>query len=91
MAIGPRRVSLFLLNRMIRIRGSFNSQFIRAYRYSETNWKDHLRQASSRRLLDYAYEVTTRLGHRPTCTHEGPCDILCEVDRIVRCIEVLQK
>ena len=91
MAIRPRRVSLFLLNRMIRIRGSINSLFFRACQYSVANWKDHLRQASSRRLLDYAYEVITRLGHRPTCTHEDPCDILCEADRIVRCIEVLQK
>ena len=50
------------------------------------NWKDHLRQASSRRLLDYAYAMTTRLGYR--CTHDDPCDGLCDVDGIIHCIEV---
>ena len=88
MAIGLRRVSLFLLNLMIRIKGYIDSLIIRAYRYAEANWKDHLHQANSRRLLDYAYEEISRLGHRPTCKHEDPCSILCEVDRIVRCIEV---
>ena len=80
-----------LLNRMIQIRGSINSLCIRAYQYAEVNWKDYLRQASSRRLLDYSKEVIARLGHLPTCKHEDPCDIFCEADRTVRCIEVLQQ
>ena len=51
---------------MIWVRRSLNPLFIRAYQYSIANWKDYLRQASSRRLLDYADEVITGLGHRPT-------------------------
>lgn len=85
MAIGPGRVSLFSLLCDLYIEIFLNSSF-RAYQYSVANWKDHLRQASSHRLLDYAYAVTSRLGHR--CAHDDPCDNICDPNRIIRCIEV---
>jgi hypothetical protein len=76
----------------IKNRKSINLILIRAYGYSVANWKYHLQQANPGHLLDYVSEVTQRLGHRPMCTHENPCDTLCkpEVDKTARWIEVLQ-
>ena len=77
---------------MIQLRESFNLTMHQGIPVcAEANWKDYLHQASSRRLLDYAKGVIARLSHQPICKHEDPCDILCEVDRTVRCIKVFQQ
>ena len=62
--------------------------FISAYQYALSQWKDHLRRANPRRLLNYAHVINVRSGHEPICTHENKCHILCEINGITRCIEV---
>lgn len=62
----------------------------RAYQYAKTYWREHLRHASARRLLNYAYFVNARDGYLPICTHEQQCNLRCEVIGLFKCIEVCQ-
>ncbi|KAF8178499.1 hypothetical protein BJ912DRAFT_984030 [Pholiota molesta] len=58
-----------------------------AYQYAKAHWREHLRYASARRLLNYTYFVNARDGYLPICTHENQCNLRCEVVGLFRCIE----